>query len=123
PERAECLGRVTPNMGRTRDAWRFERHAMRRDGTTPRLLGLLGLLAVLAVLVAQAAIGVPVDGVVTERRAVAATPPLPAWPAGRPGSYTLRYNDSQWSVAEAPRRRMVALNAWEWPAIGRIKAA
>ena len=79
---------------------------MRRDGTTPRLLGLLGLLAVLAVLVAQAAIGVPVDGVVTERRAVAATPPLPAWPAGRPGSYTLRYNDSQWSVAEAPGGRL-----------------
>ncbi|MBK9179278.1 MAG: hypothetical protein IPM45_06815 [Acidimicrobiales bacterium] len=53
-----------------------------------------------------------------------AQPVIEAWPAGRPASFLIR-NDGRpvdWSV-EAPRRRLVILNAWEWREIASIKAA
>ena len=55
--------------------------------------------------------------------AALAASPVAGWPAGRPATFTLQYNDPDGSTAEAPRRRLVALNAWQWPAIARIKAA
>src|SRR4051812_26250861 len=67
--------------------------------------------------------GIAIDAARSEPAAIAASAKVAGWPAGRPASYTLRYNDPKGSAAEAPRRRIVALNAWEWPAISRIKSA
>src|SRR5206468_12213729 len=97
------------------------RHPRKPDVTLPGVLMSrsrpLLRLALAVVTVASTALS---DGF---GRAALAGSTVAGWPAGRPGTFSLLYNDPNGSTAEAPRRRLVALNAWEWQAIGRIRAA
>lgn len=53
-----------------------------------------------------------------------AASPLPAWSDGRVGAFMDHFSDTPFDVAtEARRRRIIELNAWQWPLIDDIKRA
>lgn len=57
-------------------------------------------------------------------RQPSSTSSVPQWSAGRAGPFLDHFNGGALDVTtEAPRRRIISLNSWEWPLIAQIKAA
>jgi Hypothetical glycosyl hydrolase family 15 len=73
---------------------------------------------------AGVAVALVVAPLLATPRADASVPTVDRWAPGRPGVFMDHFNDNPLDVRlEAPRRRIITLNAYQWPMIDDIKAA